>query len=343
MRNIRILYIMDDGQRNSPVRYYRGDLPLERLAKTHDAEIMYPVAGIPIWRDLVKADVVFFMRCHSEQHLEIAHMAKRQGVKVWYDIDDNLFEVPRSNPNAFPVYNNPMVQGRIQQFLQLSDVVTVSTKALGEYLKDQGCAREYVIIPNALDEKALPSILRPYAYENESQNKVFTWRGGVTHMGDLMHYAKAIEAFLKSEEDAYCAFAGFNPFWIVGEGVLYSAYVHDYFSFMEQLKDYEPWAHFVPLEDNQFNRSKSDIAALEAIYAGALPVLPDWDEWDIPGAFKYTAGMTDDFGAALEEAYEIKPEDRLKNVELARVWVVQNRILSVTNLKRWEILQELVK
>jgi hypothetical protein len=50
-------------------------------------------------------------------------------------------------------------------------------------------------------------------------------------------------------------------------------------AYVDALFDIRPHFVVVPLQDNPFNRAKSNIAELEAQAAGAIAIVPDWEEW----------------------------------------------------------------
>jgi hypothetical protein len=137
-------------------------------------------------------------------------------------------------------------------------------------------------------------------------------------------------------------FLGYDPWYMrAGEEakkrISFQPYNTDYFGFMGQFKRMKPWTHIVPLTDNPFNRAKSNISALEAIYAGAIPIVPDWEEWQIPGAMRYNS--FESFGETVKTAMAIQPKAHIFLWDMCISWIRENRILSVTNQARIEALR----
>jgi hypothetical protein len=62
---------------------------------------------------------------------------------------------------------------------------------------------------------------------------------------------------------------------------------------VDALFDIRPHFVVVPLQDNPFNRAKSNIAELEAQAAGAIAIVPDWEEWRSVVRYKATEEMTE--------------------------------------------------
>ena len=84
----------------------------------------------------------------------------------------------------------------------------------------------------------------------------------------------------------------------------------------------------MPLEDNAFNRAKSDIAALEASVFGAVPIVPDWAEW-----WSYPVNYSS--ATYLQELLA----DLIAGDVAAQVPAPDNRRLSIVNQQRYELLK----
>ena len=76
---------------------YRGWGPLSRIKK-HLPEVEFIVANTVDWSVLINCDGAFLQRPFTEGHLKICEMIKNMGIKLWVDYDDDLLNVPRSNP-----------------------------------------------------------------------------------------------------------------------------------------------------------------------------------------------------------------------------------------------------
>jgi hypothetical protein len=113
----------------------------------------------------------------------------------------------------------------------------------------------------------------------------------------------------------------------------------EYFYYLRSKK----WdVFFVSLEDNTFNRCKSNIAHLEAFSAGAITVAPHWEEWNVAGVLNYDpkseTGLLDAVTQAMEMGFDYKRflwEKSYKNIQ-------KNHLLSVTNQHRRTLLTDLL-
>src|SRR6185295_502627 len=226
----------------------------------------------------------FMNRVFNEDHLKVCQLVKRLNKPLWLDYDDFLFDVPKDNPN-YHTYMNEKAHTCLIGILSLADTVSVSTrtlKALYEKEIDVGngqtitLAKNVICIPNAYDPKFHG------AQVSSNGNKLITWRGSKTHERDLMEFADPIIQFMKENKDWKIEFLGYNP-WQITEQIDHSQVSHsksrEPFEYMDYLKHLNPSIHIVPLHDSLFNRSKSNIAWIEATCAGAMVIAPDWDGW----------------------------------------------------------------
>ena len=346
-----VLFVCPPGV--SPVRIYRGEGVFERLSKIDpEIRIIYPT-GREIWQDLLKADVVYFMRTNGAEDVAVAEKAKDMKVPIWYDMDDDYFNVPPSNP-SFDGFRSPKIQQNIAWFLQNADFVTFSTQDLLQRYQNvedlkPGIEPKSCVVPNALDDY----ILKVKPAEKMNDRKRILWRGGITHVGDILDYTEEIWKFLAEDKDFDFNFIGFQPFWIVQgwswkrpeanfkDRVYYTPYQFNYFEYMDFLKRQCAALSFVPLSDNPFNHCKSNIAALESIYAGAVPIVPDWREWEIPGVISY--GKDTSLSLALQVGAGLGDEARKKRLQDSCDWINENRVLSVVNKQRIKIMERLME
>jgi len=345
--NSKILMIGPPGF--APVRHYRGEGVLERLTKIDPGiQILYPQSQEP-WLDVVKADLVYFIRATSPVEIRVAETAFRMGIPVWYDADDDYFNVSEDSP-AYLGFQNGQVREVITWFIQNADVMTVSTGDLqrkyGEIRPKD--AKPIEVVPNALDDHCLDLETFP----DLAPDRCLSWRGGATHQADLWDFAEEFWDFLeRSSPEWRLVFIGYSPKFIkdgfhwrpksFAGRVKMFPYLRDYFAFLESFRfRHKPWAHLIPLNETPFNRSKSNIGALEAIYAGAVPIVPDWEEWQFPGVLKYS--KIGEFAGLMQKATRISPDSRKGMWEVNMKHIREKYALSVVNQKRVRIISELL-
>jgi hypothetical protein len=128
-----------------------------------------------------------------------------------------------------------------------------------------------------------------------------------------------------------------------------AGFAEEIFSYMGVFRQLAPFIHIVGLEDNPFNRAKSNVAWVEASAAGAVVLAPDWPEWQRPGVQTYTD--PEDFERKLKALMldYTKEEVRGDGRELhwraleSREFIAKNQTLRKTNETRIEILRELAE
>jgi hypothetical protein len=105
------------------------------------------------------------------------------------------------------------------------------------------------------------------------------------------------------------------------------------------LSNYSPLVVHVPLENNKFNKSKSNIALLEGALSGTTAVCPDWEEWSmLDGALTYS----DQEGyLKLMEAIFRGEIDINKEYETLVTSIKDKLVLSKENKKRIELFKNL--
>lgn len=231
------------------------------------------------WHDIRQADCLFLQRPCTKQEMEMAQVAREFGVPVWVDWDDQIFAITPDN-SAKSVYSDTETKGYIASTMQMASVITVSTKKLQEEFSRFGTCE---LIPNCYDDH-----LNRYKQETKrSSVPQILYRGTVTHQRDLGMVDEAILRIDNELEKVVWFFMGMEA-WSV-EQLKAKVFIPpcDVFKYFEILGAMNVDLGIVPLHDSLFNRCKSNIAAMEIAYAGGVPIVPDWPEWDIPGVLKY--------------------------------------------------------
>ena len=82
------------------------------------------------WRSY-DADIVVFHRYWKADTLELMRGLQRQGVRVVVDLDDDIFNLPRSNP-AWHEYHQPEFRAAAKKVLKTADGLFVSTADLSK-------------------------------------------------------------------------------------------------------------------------------------------------------------------------------------------------------------------
>lgn len=295
------------------------------------------------WPDLLPYDVVFLQRpaIDAGKRLKMLDYLKKMGKKIWVDWDDNLFAAPMDNR----VYDDmtPEVREATAKVLLIADLVTVSTVALKEFFIEKIGCKNVEVVPNAWDFDLFPMKMQYNELKDvpppQEKKLKFLWRGSDTHQADLLSHSEII--YKSMEHGEHWTFMGYNP-WFITEAIPRERWSYqksnDVFEYLRALKEQPAQALVFPLRDHLFNRCKSNIAWMEATYAGMVCIAPDWQEWQLPGVIKY------------------KDVDELEQIllnfdvhacpllwEKSQNYIYGKLALSVVNQKRIHLLNELEK
>jgi len=255
---------------------------INSMSKTTGVEIeAYQMPKKMDWRVIQTTDIAYFERPFTLDDLNRMSMLKQLGVPLWVDYDDNLMEIQVDNP-AHQFYQGKTKE-IVKECLSLADILTVSTSNLLKHYPHKNSK----VIRNALPREL---INRPLKKE---QDNYVSWRGGMSHEGDIYCYWDQIKELTK---DYMVMFLGATPNFIKYESkknhnikIVPPMSLENYFA---TLMNIHPKAFIVPLDDNEFNKGKSNIAALEALVTGAIAVTPDWQEWGYAGnTVKYNGNL----------------------------------------------------
>ena len=282
--------------------FYRGFMPYSLVNMFSDINVENVGAIQKVsWEMLSKYQAICLQRPFNATHLhQITQMKRmRPDLHIIADYDDDLYNVMSDNP-FYQLYH-----GQRENFLQclkLADVVTTSTAYLQETLQKH-TNKHVILIPNTLP----PEKLWLRKTRTESKRKLL-WRGGSSHRRDVRKYAHTLNAFLSTTPDIHFHMIGQGAFDEMEDSAkVFHAKITseqglieyangskidlnngmDLPIFYQYLIAQQAHAMVVPLHDCHFNRCKSNIAMLEAVLAGARPIVPKWKSWLKPSGEKY--------------------------------------------------------
>lgn len=287
----------------------------------------------PHYGEIRHADVFVMQRPFTTDLLMLCKEAKDYDTKLVVDFDDDFFNIPKDNP-VHSLYTEENLKN-VQMALQLADLVTVSTKHLRrEYAKYN---ENIVVIPNAID-----NVLIKFRDATPSLTRVL-WRGTRTHDRDVATVAKEIIGAASQFPDFEFTFLGSDPCsWALSEHIKNVKRIltpMSPFMFYQTEIMLKPRIMIAPLSDNTFNRSKSNIAALEGALAGAVTIAPDWEEWRIPGVQTYK--KPSEFELILCKLLK-DPKACEEHAKTTWDFILNNLTLEQTNKLRVKALEDLL-
>lgn len=259
---------------NDGTSFYRALGPFSHLQKKYpDIEVINGSGpGTEYsWSTLLNIDIVFLQRPSMPDSLEIIKVAKLNKKIVWIDYDDDYINIPVTNPRH-DLYNNPARQAKIKACMTQADIITVSTPEIEKSIRENyNLECSIYVVPNAFDPNIFYST--PGTHHH---NKVILWRGGDTHVKDVEIYKDAIVTCFDKYPEYTWVFYGHNFPWMtehalaMGQpGRVKNYEFKDLMQYFNNLMEILPEIMIVPLEDNIFNRGKSNISWIEGTLAGA--------------------------------------------------------------------------
>jgi glycosyltransferase involved in cell wall biosynthesis len=197
------------------------------------------------------------------------------GKPVVYEIDDLLWQVPASNPLAF---NMEKTRPYILKLLPLVQAVTVSTSELAEKIKPFNA--NVFVFPNLLDPRLWDM---PLPDRTGSLIKI-GFAGSQTHQSDLEMIEGAMVNIIDrfKERLEVLLFGCATKRLLRCPSVRVVPFEQGYVRFVKRLFSLNLDIGLAPLEDNEFNRCKSNIKWLEysacavpGIYSDLSPYAKD--------------------------------------------------------------------
>jgi len=246
--------------------FYRLHAPLIHVAK-NNPDFDITVSGAITKEQLEqKFDIVILQRQYKMDVLAPVLELKKKGSKLIYEIDDNLFDIPKWNP-AHKILSKKSVQAGIRRFLSEIDAIFVTTEDLqGVY--NEFCEHVYVL-PNSIDYTAM------YEYPDNSKKPVVCWQGSLTHTKDIHIAQRGFEQIAADEDLIFKMWCGLDyksgkpSFDIKGTEVIQLVPFEAFFQMFSQMG---VTVGLAPLAANKFNCGKSNLKFLEYTAQGAVTV-----------------------------------------------------------------------
>ena len=231
----------------------------------------YCFAARPDFNQISSHDIAVVQRCCTEEQFKFVHVCRQLGIKLVYDLDDDVWDLPPYNP-AHGIFTQ-MKEG-FNQCIKMVDVVSVSTKAL------QKAVRKNVKLINVITNKEIPVIVaenridpRLCAKPIKSDRLIVGWAGSSSHIGDLVIVDDAINTLALEHPDVLFQFRGCQ---LPPEIKQRANVVHEFWSSVaEYCVRFPRWGWHIalaPVTDHPFNASKSCLKSVESGYLG-IPCL----------------------------------------------------------------------
>lgn len=229
--------------------------------------------GIPAINEMSECDIVVVQRLMLAGNIRFLEIIRAHGLKIVYDLDDLVWNLPKSNP-AYHIFSKPDSQQGLVNCAEWADMITVSTKELQHaardhwgYLKNIQTKKDIPIVH--IDNRTDLNLFKKSLLPKDPDKIVIGWGGSNTHSGDVQVVWELLPELLDRYSNVYLEFVGQAP--------------------PEKIKHHprvaiRPWCHIAqyhnrfstwdwdivlaPLEMHKFNKSKSSIKMQEAAAIG---------------------------------------------------------------------------
>lgn len=246
------------------VEYHRLIIPFKNISDTNITPSLDDVSVKALQDNNISQ--IWFNRNISEKYdpLPIFQRAKSAGCKLVIDIDD-YWEVPFHHI-LWNRWRHSNIKNLYADQIKMSDIVVTTHQYLADtIIKELGVpAKRIIIAPNAIDPNE-PQYDKDFKYKH----KEIFWQGSPTHHNDLKMISEALKEF-----DVRFNMAGYDERnkedWDKTEALFRGGKYKRIYSkptdkYMEGYNGVG--ICLIPLENNKFNKHKSNLKLLEAGWA----------------------------------------------------------------------------
>lgn len=228
-------------------------------------------AQSPDFAKIAGHDICVVQRCCTIPQFELIKACKQLGMKVVYDLDDNVWEVPEYNPAHIPLQH---YRDGFGACIRMVDVCSVSTQVLAKAVKRhvKQLTVPVVVCGNRIEESMFTAPAFP------SSQLTVGWAGSSSHIGDLRLIDNAVLSCARERPDVMFEYRG----CVVDEAAPVRALPNWRHRLWTPVAEYVArmpvWGWSVslaPVTEHEFNNSKSCIKMVEAGYCG-IPCLASW-------------------------------------------------------------------
>lgn len=282
------------------------------------------------WSSLVGYSALLMQRPFAPDHVALLMTAKNMGLKIILDYDDDLWNVPFTNP-TYQMYRDAVLNGSLDKCVSLADVIWCSTPSIQSVV-----GFNTFHVPNSYNDYLFKANKKR---EFNTYPRKVLYRGGSSHKADVMSVADEMVKLMNQNTDWTFMWMGdrFEYMEIrTGDNhhIIPGMPIMEYFRYLNQEN---PSLMLFPLQTNKFNEGKSNICWLEATYAGAAlfgnKLLP---EFNLP--------FIGDINDLINNSKEIlNDSELLKNMnEESWSFIKENLLLSKINEIRTESILSLL-
>jgi glycosyltransferase involved in cell wall biosynthesis len=215
----------------------------------------------------------------------LKELSKEAGFRIIYEIDDLVFSEDIPDYNKYkPAFTDPEIRKNCQAIMSLCDEITVTCPFMKQYYMEKIGHPNVTIIPNFppkfwlghfYDEKQISA-----NYDTYKRKPRILYAGSGAHfdvdnrVGQNDDFAHVVKAIADTVDKYQWVFLGAYPLPLrnlVQSGKIEFHPWQNLYHYGEKIKNLRVNMLVAPLQDNNFNKSKSDLKLVEANAFG-LPI-----------------------------------------------------------------------
>jgi hypothetical protein len=215
----------------------------------------------------------------------LKELSAKQGFRIIYEIDDLVFSEDIPEYNKFkPAFTDPEIRKTAQSIMELCDEITVTCDFMKEYYLEKTSNKNITVIPNYPPKFWLGNF---YNEKRISENyDEFEKRPRILYAGSGAHFDvenrvsqnddffHVIDIIRKTKDKFKWVFLGAFPLPLrplIQSGDLEFHPWQDLYRYPEKIYNLRVNMMVAPLQNNTFNKAKSDLKYIEACSFG-LPI-----------------------------------------------------------------------
>ena len=262
----------------------------EQVMNAHQKAVVHGTTVMNVdERYYVQAKGVRIQRQATPQQLEfvkwLRKVADKNNFRLIYEIDDICFHEDIPDYNKYKTaFTDPNIRNSAQEMMSICDEITVTCPFMRDYYRDKTGNKNVTVVPNFMPKFWLGHYedhnRTMESYDKHKRKPRILYAGSGAHF-DIEHRVKFKDDFYHVNEvirktvDKYqWVFLGAHPLPIrdlVQSGKVEFHPWKRLFEYGQGLYDLNVNMVVAPLQDNTFNRAKSDLKYIEACALG-LPI-----------------------------------------------------------------------
>lgn len=273
--------------------------------------------------DILAPDAVVVQFQQTDEQIEAMRRYRKALPNAFfvYEIDDLFWQVPDASLHKGAVA--PDAKERIKTAAMICDAITVTTEPLAREMRRLTGMKDVRVVPNEVPMQFVNAALagRRTTIPTSTKPRV-GWAGGIGHTGDLAIITEVMKIL---GDEVHWVFMGLVPPGIDPATIEFHQGV-PFENYAAGLGALNLDVALAPLEDNNFNRCKSDLRILEYGAAGFPVIASNIITYrDCPYLMR-CSHMAEDWAEAIRTMVRSRA-DRESMAEALHTWVVEHRCM----------------